>query len=92
MLDATAPKPNGASSQDIPAGTTHLVVKKGGDSLFGKIVKFIKQEGEYAITEIEYLGEKIEAKFHVSQVIPSTPPAVPVVAPAVQPLATPKAS
>lgn len=61
------------SAPVVTTPPTHVVVNKGGDSLFGKVVKWVRKEGEMVLTEVETEFGKFEAWFHESQVKTATP-------------------
>ena len=55
-----------------------LVHNKGGDSLFGKIVRFVRKEGEMILVEFGKAEEKVETWLHISQAkVPVATPTTP---------------
>lgn len=51
---------------------TLIKVVKEGDSLFGKAFKWLKDEGDYVLLEIETEVGKVEKWFHREHVVATT--------------------
>lgn len=62
------------STETAPVTTppVQVINNKGGDSLFGKIMTWVKKEGEMILVSLETEEGKIEIWLHESQIKPVT--------------------